>query len=117
MINSTFLIQIANFWICYFFFHRFFLKPAVKLVHKKVVFEETVVKGLKEKEGMLAHLQHDKKNNLETFRSYIKKNYPLPVPLFDSVPKIDLVTIESEEKAAFARVTCDLFIKKACDAF
>lgn len=115
-INITFLIQIANFWICYAIFHRFFLKPAVKQIHKKTVLEESLLQGLKEKEGILIHLQQDKKENLEVFRRYIKKQYPTPVPALKDAPAIELLPQVEGESALFAKTTCDLLVKKACDA-
>lgn len=112
-INVTFIIQIINFWISYAMLHKFLFKPFVQLINNKEAARETLIKGLRAKEQRLLQLQEDKKKNLETFRTYVKTQYPFKTPAPEEIPS-EFVFIKNQDKLdALIDAEKNLLVQKA----
>lgn len=112
-INVTFVIQIINFWISYTVLHKLLFKPFVGLIHNKEAARDTLTNGLKAKEQRLLQLQEDKKKNLETFRSYIKAQYPFKTVPLEKIPPEFAFTKNQDELDVLIASEKNLLLQKA----
>ena len=85
-INVTFLIQVANFCISYYFLDIILLRPMVKSLQKKEALKDRLIKGVGEKERELHSLQYQKEIDLQNFQIRLEKNYVLPEFVLQEVP-------------------------------
>lgn len=89
-INITFVVQIINFWITYFFLTRLLLKPMVVVLRNRGIAREKMKDALKEREFFLKERVEEKARALVEFRRYLKRNYTVqPVATSIDVPEIE----------------------------
>lgn len=89
-INITFVIQGVNFWICYCFLKKIFLKPIVTLLKKQEDEYLALLAGLKQGEQLLNNKETLKENSLTSFKNHIKQNYPtFPTNVTQTIPPVN----------------------------
>jgi hypothetical protein len=83
-LNVTFIIQIGNFWITYFFLKKLLLNPLVTILKRREKTKQHIIDILKQKELFLKHKIEEKNKALLDFQLSLKKRYTLtPVEYLD----------------------------------
>ena len=116
-INLTVLIQIINFWVSYVFLHKFFLKPIVDLINKKILAKNFLIDGLRQKELTVAKLQEEKLINVDTFRQYLATTYVSAPPHLQEIPTVTLLEKNPEDIAQLTANIKSILIQKVPHVF
>jgi hypothetical protein len=74
-INITFLIQIINFGITYFFLNKILFRPVVYFLQKREILKQRVISKIAEKERDLDTVYSKKAADMLHFQSYLAKKY------------------------------------------
>jgi hypothetical protein len=76
-INSTFIFQIVNFGITYFFFSKYLLNPIAQLIQKREWVEKNLVDDIKNRKLQLDQFIKKKNNDLLFFQKNMAEHNPL----------------------------------------
>jgi hypothetical protein len=85
-LNITFIIQICNFWITYFFLKKLLLKPLVMILNRREKTRQHIIDILKQKELFLKHKVEEKNKALLDFQLSLKKKYTLAPVEYLNIP-------------------------------
>ena len=66
-INLTFIIQIGNFFITYWFLNKYFFKPFLTVLEQKKHSQQTLQQCLIQDEGFVENLKKEKEQRLIAF--------------------------------------------------
>ena len=117
VINITFIIQIANFWVSYFMLDRLIFRPVVRMTNTKEAAQKLLVESLKDREHTLLKLQEEKQQNESTFKTYLKTRYVTPHTHLEEIPPVTVAAKDHEAIMAMTTELRDLLVTKAADAY
>jgi len=111
-LNLTFVIQIINFIISYWFLNKFMFKPVLAFLKKREDKEQKIEKDIEKKKSSLLDLEHEKQEELIVFKNKMKTKYK--IVLF-SQPEIEAqVPCKVDEQTAkkLIDIAKDMLVKK-----
>jgi hypothetical protein len=115
-INATFIVQIINFWITFWFLNKFLLKPVYLLIQRKLIARNNFLEKLATKEQQLLGLQSQKKELLDSFRLHVKQTYKIDTTQTDiALPEI-YTKDDPNLIAATIKDSAAVIIKKVANA-
>ena len=74
-LNLTFVLQLINFAISYWFLNKFMFKPVLAFLKKRDEKERRLQKDIEKKENNLLDLEHIKQEELVEFKEKVKTKY------------------------------------------
>ena len=116
-LNATFIVQIINFWITYFFLKKLLLKPLVVALNRREKTRQQILDILKQKELLLKQKVEEKNKTLLDFQRSLKKKYAV-IPF--EYPEIPLEITYHRNKVDIDNlilISKDTLIKKAPYAY
>lgn len=115
-VNVTFLLQIINFCITYFFLEKILLRPLVSDLQKREESKNFLLAGIEKKEEQLVGLQEKKESDLIHFQQLLKSKYKAPYFVPKDMPFI--INYERDENAIRHAVdeAKELLLKGVVDA-
>lgn len=111
-LNVTCVIQMLNFIITYAILRGVLLRPFVHHIQKKAAAKLHLITKLREREGGLALLSSEKKDQLVAFQEYINKRYKRPTPPHFSGVAFTEKTLTTQELERLTQTTTQLLITK-----
>lgn len=116
-LNVTFIIQIMNFWVTYFFLKKILFKPFASMLKHRDKARLQILEILKQKESFLKLKTEEKNNMLLEFQHLLKKRYA-PAPF--EYPEIPLEIGYQKNQSDienFILMSKDILIKKVPHAY
>jgi F0F1-type ATP synthase membrane subunit b/b' len=74
-INLTFILQIGNFLLTYWFLNKYFFKPFLTILEQKKHTEEVMQECLVQDEEYISNLKKEKEQRLIAFQDHIQSAY------------------------------------------